>query len=357
MKTLCDALAAVWVDDQDRHRSEGDLPLLFRSLSLANSCTTTGRGDRQSISVQHFIMAKLLDMPNEILELVLKQYLKLVRKAGDEDGQCKRTVLVLRSAHPRISQLVDPLLFSHITQKIEHWWPSRTFSRGNKEAMFSSNPSLAAHVKSLSLHTAHAPSAHLSRSEWVLVDIRGLLRCIHEVVETLTFRSWDRDIPLYSNILDNVSLPRLRGVNLSDHAMAFALPEFLALSPLLETVKLSTQHSSAILESSADAFLRNRIWSPKVRGTLNSPLRELVLDFVYGYYGWIAALLESVKPYTETIWIDDPSKPKIISTQDEMESHFRPLIQSQYGPIYQRSATVLAGLLCSSSEQGKAKEG
>lgn len=256
----------------------------------------TGKVHHQARNIRHDTaaserveMAYFLDLPTEVLEMVLKYVLGILERIGKNkgfEGQAIRAKYTLRRIHPRVRAILDIWYFTDMSYTMSAERPLHISQRGNKEALLASNAAVAAIVKNLSLELSH--------TGFLKPRLRDLLNSVNASIESITFNCKDQHIPIYRELFEQ-NLPKLWAITLSDAAVAMCLPEILAHAPLLWWVRLSGHIKCKTPSSTMISAIGRRVYKTRLRGSENAPLGKLDVD--NAEMGWQRGVLAAVKPF------------------------------------------------------------
>jgi hypothetical protein len=263
-------------------------------------------------------MVVLLDLPNEILDIILKRVVRDVGPLMRSQPSCYssgldkfKIVLPLRLVCSLFRDLADLFIFQSVAC-LAMYVPHTRDAGLSKSGLFqllATNPVIGGYVRALTLEGQHGESA--LPSALLLERLEKALRHTHSNVEQIRFERDDEygaisDI-FYTNVFVQ-GFPHLRTLLLADSAFALCLLDILPSAPLLEDVTLCGLTTQTTLSYSAvQTLIANAKPSPGIRGTASNSLRSLrVLEFGKE---WLCCLLANAQIHAVAISIEATRRP------------------------------------------------
>ena len=249
-----------------------------------------------------YIMIQLLDLPTEILEMVIERIgcppppafrcYSYVSEGDRRKRAILHTLLKLRLVHSRFRSLVDPFVFSSfdcLIGNINHFeihGPNQLLGLEHI-ARHAKSVRLAVEVQSITVEGSMARR------------INGLLQFCATVLENLEVvaKSNLKKSYLYTGVF---SLPfsKLRSLNISDVAFFLCLPDILKLAPRLDYVTLGAASGWYIQAKEMDAAIddMSAVWDDSWR-----PNRSLETLILRNTEPWMECLVARFKLPTKRI--------------------------------------------------------
>ena len=255
-------------------------------------------------------MTVLLDLPNEILEVVLRTVVREIGPCMSSQPSCYssgieslRIALPLRLVCSTFRNLADPYIFENIACLItsrEDARDSGPVKRGIIE-LLGANSSIGGSVKKISFEGEHMEGTE--KSPQIVERLAKVMRYAHRKLERMSWERYDGyeaiPIPFYTGIFTQ-GFPNLRKLLLGDIAFAFCFPEIAATAPLLEYVQLSG--SSDLSYDDVERLVADMTLPSILRGTASNPIDTLRLLRFGGE--WLNCLLNHVRPYAKHVILD-----------------------------------------------------